>query len=156
MPQSSSEPACPRVYIVDDEWIIAETLATILNRNGFSAHPFHNSSQALVRAMDCAPDVLITDVMMPGMTGIELAIALHRAGKHCRILLFSGQSGAMDLLCDARRRGYDFELIEKPIHPMQLVMRLRHLKLRSPSPESPSTDEPEPFPSPGNGSIPAA
>lgn len=70
----------PRVYVVDDEWIIAETLAAILTKNGFHALPFHNSSQAMVRAMDQPPDIVITDVMMPGMTGIELAIALRQAG----------------------------------------------------------------------------
>lgn len=131
MPQPLQEPESPRVFIVDDEWIIAETLATILNKAGFHAYPFHNSGQALVRALSSPPDILITDVMMPGMTGIELAIALTKEHPECRILLFSGQSGALDLLCDARRRGYDFELLEKPLHPLQLLMRLRHMKVRS-------------------------
>jgi DNA-binding response OmpR family regulator len=156
VPQPSVEPACPRIYIVDDEWIIAETLATILNKNGFHAHPFHNSSQALVRALSCPPDILITDVMIPGMTGIELAIALRRAGQDCRILLFSGQSGALDLLCDARRRGYDFEMLEKPLHPLQLVMRLRNIKPRTKFPDPPAPDESGPQSQPGPGSRPAA
>lgn len=115
---------------MDDEWIIAETLATILGKNGFRAHAFHNPSQALVRALDQPPDVLLPDVMMPGMTGVELAVALRRAGHHCQILLFSGQSGALDLLCDARRHGYDFELLDKPLHPLQLLLRLRNAKRR--------------------------
>lgn len=118
----------PRIYVVDDEWIIAQSLATILSKDGYNAHPFHNPCQAMVRAMGEPPDVLISDVMMPGMTGIELAIALRSAGQDCRILLFSGQSGAMDLLCDARRRGFDFELLDKPLHPLQLLLRLRNLK----------------------------
>ncbi|HSY04273.1 MAG TPA: response regulator [Acidobacteriaceae bacterium] len=154
--QPSSDSGSLRIYIVDDEWIIAETLATILNKGGFNSYPFHNSSQALVRAMDCPPDVLITDVMMPGMTGIELAIALRRAGHNCRILLFSGQSGALDLLCDARRRGYEFELLEKPLHPLQLLMRLRNMK-RHPSPVGPTPpEESDSPPETGTGSIPAA
>lgn len=129
MSQPLQEPELPRVFVVDDEWIIAETLATILNKGGFHAYPFHNSGQALVRALSSPPDILITDVMMPGMTGIELAIALRKDHPGCRILLFSGQSGALDLLCDARRRGYEFELLEKPLHPLQLLMRLRNMKL---------------------------
>lgn len=127
-----SQTAQPRIYIVDDEWVIAETLATILSRNGFRALPFHNPSQALVRAMDQPPDILLTDVMMPGMTGIEMAIALRRNGHDCRILLFSGQAGALDRLCDARRRGFDFGLLEKPLHPMQLLLRLRNSRKRAP------------------------
>jgi len=127
VPASSPEsPAC-RVYIVDDEWIIAQTLAAILCREGFEARAFHNPDQVLVRSMEHPPDVLITDVMMPGMTGIELAVSLRRAGHKTRIILFSGQAGALDLLCDARRRGYDFELLDKPMHPLQLVLRLREM-----------------------------
>ena len=118
----------PRIYVVDDEWIIAESLAAILSKDGFQVQAFHNPCQAMVRAMGQPPDVLITDVMMPGMTGVELAIALRSAGQNCRILLFSGQSGAMDLLCDAQRRGFDFELLDKPVHPLQLLLRLRNLK----------------------------
>ena len=144
MPQAAQVPDCLRIYVVDDEWMIAETLATILNKNGFHAHPFHNSSQAFVRALSCPPDVVITDVMMPGMTGIELAVALRRSGQNCRILLFSGQSGAMDLLCDARRRGYDFELLQKPLHPRQLLLRLTNMSSFPPRGDDPCSEDANP------------
>ena len=150
----SSQSFLPRVYIVDDEWVIAETLAAILTKNGFHAHAFHNPNQALVRAMDQPPDILLTDVMMPNMSGIEMAIALRRAGNNCRILLFSGQSGALDLLCDARRRGYDFELLDKPLHPMQLLLRLGNTKNRATRSRAAKPGEPGVDPSPGT--IPAA
>ncbi|HEX4006455.1 MAG TPA: response regulator [Acidobacteriaceae bacterium] len=156
MPLSSAEPESPRVYIVDDEWIIAETLATILNRNGFRATPFHNSSQALVRALGAPPDVLITDVMMPGMSGIELAIALRRAGLDCRIFLFSGQTGAVDLVSEASRRGFDFDLLDKPLHPLQLLMRLRNLTRRAPQTPATSPADTTARPEPDSGSQPAA
>jgi DNA-binding response OmpR family regulator len=152
MPQSSADTESQRVYIVDDEWIIAETLATILNKNGFRASPFHNSSQALVRALSSPPDVVITDVMMPGMSGIELAIALRRAGQDCRIFLFSGQTGAVDQVCEARRRGFDFDLLDKPLHPLQLLMRLRNLKRRTPHglPSVPGETRSQPEQEPGS------
>jgi DNA-binding response OmpR family regulator len=92
--------------------------------------------------------VLISDVMMPGMTGIELAIALRSAGQNCRILLFSGQSGALDLLCDARRRGFDFELPDKPVHPLRLLFRLRNLKRRDQPKEQRKPDRELPFTGP--------
>jgi DNA-binding response OmpR family regulator len=155
VPQTGSDEFfSPRVYIVDDEWIIAETLAAILTKNGFRARAFHNPNQALVRAMDQPPDILLTDVMMPGLDGNEMAITLRRAGNNCRILLFSGQAGAVDLLCDARRRGYDFELLEKPLHPMQLLLRLRNTKNRVSRRRG--DEGPETGADPGSGSIPAA
>lgn len=153
----STEPTAQRVYIVDDEWIIAETLAAILNRNGFHAQPFHSPNRALVRALDQPPDILLTDVMMPDLSGIDLAIGLRRVNSNCRILLFSGQAGALDLLCDARRRGYDFELLQKPLHPMQLLLRLRNtrrpLKRRPQEPETPAI---EPSADAASGTNPAA
>ena len=147
MPQTSAtEPAVQRVYIVDDEWIIAETLAAILNRNGFHAQAFHSPNRALVRTLDQPPDILLTDVMMPDLSGIDLAISVRRANNNCRIVLFSGQAGAIDLLCDARRRGYDFELLQKPLHPMQLLLRLRNVRTRPrrriASSEGPPADPP--------------
>lgn len=156
MAQPILESGSPRIFIVDDEWIIAETLATILNKGGFHAFPFHDSSRALVRALSDPPDVVITDVMMPGMTGIELAITLRRAGQNCRILLFSGQSGAIDLLCDARRRGYDFELLDKPLHPLQLLMRLRNMPPRIPNPGPQDTVETDAEAGHSPGTRPAA
>ena len=123
-PASSSQ----RVYIVDDEWAIAQTLAAILVHEGLHAQAFHNPGQALVKAMADPPDILIADVMMPCMNGVELAIALRRAGHNCRIILFSGQAASVDLLAEARSQGYEFELLEKPVHPMQLLLRLRNLR----------------------------
>lgn len=154
MAATCPDPATCRVYIVDDEWIISQTLAAILCKEGFQAQAFHNPDQVLIRSMEHPPDVLITDVIMPGMTGIELAIALRRAGHEGRIILFSGQAGALDLLCDARRRGYDFELLDKPLHPLQLVMRLRNMTTPKTKRLSRSADTPSLPAAPG--SCPAA
>ena len=123
----SSDSRRSRIFVVDDEWIIAESLAALLEKNGFRAQAFHNPGQALVRAMDSPPDVLISDVMMPGMTGLELAVSLRRAGNPCRILLVSGQSDAAEMVGQARRQGYRFELLSKPLNLMRLLLRLRHM-----------------------------
>jgi hypothetical protein len=56
-------------------------------------------------------------VVMPGTNGVEMAIAIRREFVNCRILLFSGQAVTADLLDDARSRGYNFELLAKPVHP---------------------------------------
>jgi CheY-like chemotaxis protein len=115
----------PVVYVVDDEKVIAETLAQILNQAGFIAFAFEDASQVLAAvAAGSSPNLLISDVMMPGISGIELAIQFQQICPRCRILLLSGQIVTASLLELARSHGYDFELIPKPIHPRDLLARL--------------------------------
>jgi CheY-like chemotaxis protein len=71
------------------------------------------------------PDLLITDVVMPGMTGIEAAIIARSRLPKCKILLFSGQAATADLLEAARSRGHEFEVLTKPVHPTDLLNKLR-------------------------------
>jgi hypothetical protein len=64
----------PVVLVVDDESVIADTLAEILSRSGYHAVPVYDGDSALETALLTPPEMLITDVVLPGMTGIELAI----------------------------------------------------------------------------------
>jgi DNA-binding NarL/FixJ family response regulator len=64
---------------------------------------------------------------MPGLSGIEVAIMVRDRLPNCRILLLSGQAATADLLENARTRGYDFEILAKPIHPALLLERLLQL-----------------------------
>jgi DNA-binding response OmpR family regulator len=70
------------------------------------------------------PELLISDVVLPGMSGIDLAIALKRIYPDCRIILFSGQEATSDLLASANSRGHHFSLLKKPIHPTELLARV--------------------------------
>jgi CheY-like chemotaxis protein len=111
---------------VDDEHVIADTLATILNRAGFNASAAYTGSQAVERARAEKPDLIISDVMMPDMNGIEAAILIREFLPGCKVLLFSGQAATADLLENARARGYEFEILAKPVHPQDLLAKLRH------------------------------
>ena len=84
----------------------------------------YDGSSALKLARAHLPGLLISDVVMPGMTGIELALSLELMVPECRILLFSGQAATVDLLDEARRLGHDFTILNKPVHPNDL---LRHV-----------------------------
>lgn len=116
-----------KVFVVDDESVIAATLAIILNQNGFQAESFTNPLQALEKARTDKPDLLISDVMMPEMTGVELAIAIKKACPECKILLFSGQAATAELLKTAGEQGNHFHLLTKPVHPADLLQSIREL-----------------------------
>jgi DNA-binding response OmpR family regulator len=114
----------PVVLVVDDEKVIADTLSIILKQSGFSTLTAYDGRTALQLASDFKPDLLISDVMMPGMTGIELAITLTQLVPQCKILLFSGQAATVDLLEEARSLGHDFTTLTKPVHPTDMLKRI--------------------------------
>jgi CheY-like chemotaxis protein len=122
----SSNPVA-RVFVVDDEHVIASTLAAILEINGFSARFFTSPLEALTAARSKAPDLLISDVAMPGISGIELAIRMRAQYPTCKILLFSGQAATRNLLEDARAQGHDFDLLLKPLPPAELLFEIRKM-----------------------------
>jgi CheY-like chemotaxis protein len=115
----------PRVLIADDERIIADTLGMILDQAGFEAATVYGGQKAVETARVFHPDVFLADVVMPGMSGIEAAIQIASMIPSCRVVLLSGQAATADLLRDARVRGHDFEILLKPVHPNQLLDRLR-------------------------------
>ncbi len=110
--------------VVDDECGLAETLTAILNLKGFSARCAYSAEAALKLVYAQPPDLLITDVVMPGMNGIELAAVAHQHWPDCRILLISGNAATSGLLLAARSNGNDFPLLPKPVHPEDLLKKL--------------------------------
>ncbi|HSM87425.1 MAG TPA: response regulator [Candidatus Limnocylindrales bacterium] len=115
----------PRVLVVDDERVIADTLSIILNKNGFEASAVYTGAGAVDRARETSPDLVISDVIMPDMNGIEAAIRIREILPGCKILLFSGQAATADLLEKARAQGHEFEVLAKPVHPQDLLAKLK-------------------------------
>jgi CheY-like chemotaxis protein len=126
--QESRGGECPVVLVVDDEETLANTTVEILNMAGFCAFVAYEGETALELAARLHPDILLTDVVMPRMNGVELAVAIHKLLPRTRILLISGQAGTLDLLEKARGEGYSFDLVAKPIHPMKLIEHLNRLR----------------------------
>jgi CheY-like chemotaxis protein len=115
----------PKVLVVDDERVIADTLAMILNQRGFEARAVYSGEKAVETAESFAPDMLITDVIMADLNGIDAAIQIRAMLPKIKILLFSGQAATADLLEQARAQGYEFDILAKPVHPQDLLDRLR-------------------------------
>ncbi len=114
-----------KVLIVDDERVIADTLVIILNRSGFDATAVYSGERAVEAAQEMRPDMMISDVIMADMNGIDAAIKIRGMLPSCKVLLFSGQAATADLLEKARTQGYEFEILAKPVHPQDLLARLR-------------------------------
>ncbi len=114
----------PRIFVVDDEPVIASTLAAILQMHGFSAKFFTSPLEALAAARKKSPDLLISDVEMPGLSGIELAVKMKAQYPKCQILLFSGQPSTLDLVDSARAQGHNFDLLLKPVLPPEFLSEI--------------------------------
>jgi CheY-like chemotaxis protein len=115
----------PKVLVADDERVIADTLAMILNQSGFEARAVYSGEKALELAPTFQPDMLISDVIMADLNGIDAAIRIRVLLPSIKILLFSGQAATADLLEKARADGYEFDILAKPVHPQYLLSRLR-------------------------------
>ena len=115
----------PKVLVADDERVIADTLVIILNQAGFDATAVYSGEKAVEMAGSLQPDMLISDVIMHDLNGIDAAITVRQMLPGCKILLFSGQAATADLLDRARNQGHEFEILAKPVHPQDLLAKLK-------------------------------
>jgi DNA-binding NtrC family response regulator len=114
-----------RVLVVDDDMRIADTTAEVLQLAGFEAKAAYSGQSALELARSFQPNCLLSDVLMHGMNGVELAQSMQQHYPETRIVLMSGQAGVSEILDQALRQGLEFELLPKPIHPRKLIDHLR-------------------------------
>jgi len=117
--------AKPRILVVDDEKSIADSLVFLLKHEGFDALAVYSGEEAQQAAAAAPVDLLISDVMMSGVNGVDAAIKIRQHSPSCRVILFSGHASAPPLVEQANADGYDFELIQKPLHPQELLTKLR-------------------------------
>jgi CheY-like chemotaxis protein len=119
------QPGRQKVLVVDDQKLIADTISEVLDGAGFHVIVAYDGWSALEAAARFHPDCLLSDVLMPRMNGVELAIAIRKMLPAARILLFSGQAGISEVLLAGQKQGFEFDLIPKPIHPLRLIERLK-------------------------------
>jgi CheY-like chemotaxis protein len=122
MPEVSTK---PRVLVADDERVIADTLAMILNQSGFNARAVYSGEKAVEQALIFKPEMIVSDVIMAELNGIDTVIQIRKLFPKIKILLFSGQAATANLLEKARAQGYEFEILAKPVHPQDLLAKLR-------------------------------
>jgi CheY-like chemotaxis protein len=122
MPEVSTK---PRVLVADDERVIADTLAMILNQSGFNARAVYSGEKAIELALIFKPEMIVCDVIMAELNGIDAVIQIRELFPKIKVLLFSGQAATANLLDKARAKGYKFEILAKPVHPQDLLAKLR-------------------------------
>ena len=109
------------VLIVDDERVIADTLKTIFSNEGYSARAEYSAEDALPLIAEWNPQIVIIDVRLPGMSGIDLAVIVKAQYPSSNSLLFTGDGSDAYLHELARQLCHDFELLAKPIPPGDLL-----------------------------------
>jgi DNA-binding response OmpR family regulator len=115
-----------KVFVVDDEKQIADLLSFVLREANFDAEAFYDARSALLRASECPPSVLVSDITMPGMDGIELAQTLRERNSTCKIILISANP-EWKIREQLHGDGLDgFLLLRKPFSPNQLVHLIKY------------------------------
>jgi DNA-binding response OmpR family regulator len=115
----------PKVLIADDEKLIADTLALILNQGGFDARAVYTCQKALELAPTFRPDMLVSDVLMADLNGVEAAIQMRNLLPQIRVFLLSGQTATAEMIAKSSARDLGFEVLVKPVHPQELIRKLQ-------------------------------
>ena len=113
------------VLVVDDEPMIADTLAAILRHHGFNATAVYSGDAAVESARELPPYALVCDIVLSGVSGIEVATQVQVIRSDCKVILISGAQASSDLLDEGRANGHEFEVLAKPFHPTTLIEKLR-------------------------------
>ena len=109
-----------KILIVDDEKAVSITLTLVFKAKGFEARSANSGIEALELVRTFRPDVLVTDVMMPGMDGFELAEKVFKELPGCRVFLLSGAAQTIPLERITSLQ-MDALLIAKPVAPPTLL-----------------------------------
>jgi CheY-like chemotaxis protein len=110
-----------RILVVEDEAVVLQTLQLILKQHGYDVRGARDGAEALAIASDFAPNILLCDINLPDMDGIQISLRVKDAVPACRIVLLSGEITSTELLEEAESRGYHFEVLAKPTEPQQLL-----------------------------------
>jgi two-component system response regulator ResD len=137
-----SEPSHGTVLVVDDEPTIVEVVARYIERAGYVTYGAADGPEALRLADLHDPDLVVLDLMLPGIDGIEVMRQLHeRSGDPAAVILLTARGEESDRLVGLRRGADDY--VVKPFSPAELVARVDAVMRRVSRPVA-ETDEGEP------------
>ncbi len=143
-PKASTDCANPgyRALVVDDEAPLAEVVASYLEREQFEVTQCHNGTDALTLAREIDPDVVVLDLGLPGLDGVEVCRQL-RTFSDAYVVMLTARDAEVDTIVGLSVGADDY--ITKPFSPRELVARIRAM-LRRPrivgAPTSPPVARP--------------
>src|SRR5690606_11017240 len=111
-----------RVLVVDDDPALAEMLGIVLRNEGFQPIFVADGEQALAAFHDHRPDIVLLDLMLPGMSGIDVCRAI-RAESGVPIVMLTAKTDTVDVVLGLESGADDYGV--KPFKPKELVARLR-------------------------------
>ena len=111
------------VLVIDDDRVLADTLAQILRLNGFQPVALYSGEEAIELVERLQPDIVLSDIRMSRVDGIEAAKRIRALHPECRVILFTAHpvSSAMKHMI----HGLEFELLQRPLHPEEVLTTLR-------------------------------
>lgn len=121
-----------RILIVDDDRLVADTLSLVFRINGFESEARYSAAEGLDLARSFSPALLLTDVTMPGESGLDLADAMQREVPGCKLLMLTAyESNTHDVERHGARTRRKIRMLYKPVHP-DILMREVSTLLTSP------------------------
>lgn len=118
-----------RILVVEDDRLTAEVLLAYLTRAGYQAEWCGNGSDAAQRWPQYAPEVVILDLMLPGLSGLELLRRRRRVGDHAAVIILSARGEEDDRLIGLETGADDY--VVKPYSPREVVLRVEALLRRT-------------------------
>ncbi len=115
-----------KILVVDDDELVALTLTAILQERGYEVATAFSGKEAVALAAEFFPDLLLSDVHMGAMNGVQAAIRITAKLPHCRVLFLSGDASMADLLIDAPKR-LECSFIAKPPNLLDLLNAIAYM-----------------------------
>jgi two-component system OmpR family response regulator len=125
-----------RLLVVDDEPNIRELLSASLRYAGFEVATAADGHQALALAESFRPDLLVLDVMMPGLDGFGVVRRMRQSGRHTPVLFLTARDAAEDKVSGLTLGGDDY--VTKPFSLDEVIARIRAVLRRTARPEPPT------------------
>lgn len=111
-----------RVLVVDDDRLVADTLSLIFTKSGYESRAAYSAGDALERAREVAPDLLLCDVTMPDRGGLELVNDISHEFPDCRIIMLTAfYSNLKSVREQATRLARPMGILTKPCQPSDLL-----------------------------------